>query len=137
MNYFPNNNDVISNVVYNNNYSGILLSRVKYIEVIDNEAYGNPHGIFLNLAKEETLTGNNFHDNYEYGAYFESSSRDSVIWNNTFVNNLIENAFEYDTTCTNYWNISNLGNGWSDYLGSGSYAIPGNGSGIDWHPWVA
>ncbi|MFW9920910.1 MAG: nitrous oxide reductase family maturation protein NosD [Candidatus Thorarchaeota archaeon] len=150
---------ILENEVYNNTQDGIFIGSSLFCEVKDNNVYENfrfgLHGVF---AHNLTVYNNSIHDNLDSGIYNYMSDNWTVTWNVLYDNqeygiflintddcelyyndigwNVAGNAL--DTAIdTNYWNKSTIGNWWSDYVGTGSYVIPGAGSGVDYYPTVS
>ena len=51
----------------------------------------------------------------EYGAYIDTTSRDNIFYNNSFINNDINAR---DDGINNNWDNGTLGNYWDDYSGN-------------------
>ncbi|MFH1133516.1 MAG: NosD domain-containing protein [Nanoarchaeota archaeon] len=110
------NISVQHNVVANNTFYGIRLWKTRNAAVSHNIVQRNAEGYRLDEA-----VGNR-------------------LWNNTLVNNTVS-ANETSTATGNQWNLSTVGNYWSDFPDNPgyplSYVVPGPGDGVDWHPWGA
>jgi parallel beta-helix repeat protein len=113
---FSSNDTLMNNVVYNNDSTGIRL-----LSSTDN--------VFINnIVCSNGLNGINLSD----------TSRFNLLWNNWFINNFVNNAYEDSASTDNSWNLSDTGNFWSDCETNpgypDSYEIPGSGNGVDFYP---
>ena len=133
---FPgsNNNLLSYNEVSNNNWGIYVLDssdNTFNYNLIDNNI---EYGIRLS-GSNNIFSSNEITNNHQYGVYSIGSSY-NTFWNNIFIND-DTNAYEYENSY-NYWNLSNVGNYWSDLVNNPSYPlyyeIDGEGNGIDWHP---
>jgi len=90
------------------------------------------NNISYNTARDNSLTSL---DNYS--GISLRGSRYNNIWYNLFEDNEDSNSYnahEDSYSYSNKWNVSDMGNTWSDYTAPGSYHIPGPGDGIDHYP---
>ncbi|MCG3218839.1 MAG: right-handed parallel beta-helix repeat-containing protein, partial [Candidatus Heimdallarchaeota archaeon] len=110
--FFSNDNSLINNTCNSNNYDGIHL-----------------YASDLNLLSWNLLFDNVF------GVYLSSGSDNNTIHHNTFINNS-NSPQAYDDGSNNIWFdiLTNEGNFWSDYSGSGNYQIGGGAGSIDPYP---
>jgi len=104
------------------------LVNIKYSIFYDNSGEGvwtdntaNPGGGY------GYIYNNTFKDNLYYGVALSASSG-FLVYHNIFINNNDNNTQGYDDSTveyTNHWNSTSEGNCWSDYSGTGPYAIGG------------
>jgi parallel beta-helix repeat protein/predicted outer membrane repeat protein len=148
-----NNNAIINNTATNNAYSGICVNnavnntlnwntitcngngiRLYNYANLNNVTHNNVTGqgwagVVIDNSYQNTLTLNTIQGNGE-GLYSMNGSSNNLICTNNLVNNTNHNAYEDGTT--NTYDNGVVGNYWSDYGGSGPYAIQiGN---VDNHP---
>ena len=94
------------------------------------------NGIYLDSSSNNNLTDNTM-DSNNYGAYLDNSEH-NTFWNNKFIDNKQENAYEDSSANINNWNLADTGNFWSDCFTNPGYPsyyeIPGPGDGIDHYP---
>jgi len=111
--YTKINHEICGNRILNS-YEGICLMRGNGTEIYDNVIKNSTAPY---MSKEPT------------GIYL--SDMDDLIYNNSFIDN-DRQAFVYKNR-SNTWNISTIGNLWSDYNGTGYYVIDENNT--DYLPW--
>jgi len=138
--YDSNNNNISENEV-NDNGGGIILEGCNYTTISGNNASNNgDSGIGLR-GNNNIISGNTFNNNTVYGINLQALSHDNLIFNNTFMNNLNNNA--EDEGNNNNWSSSTLGNYWGDYsgkdadddgIGDTPYSVPGNAGSQDNFP---
>jgi len=109
-------------LVFNTTVSGNVFTRC------------STYGIFLHVSSNNSVMYNGFTGN-EVGLYINDNAHMNMIYGNYFANNNQSNA--YDEAIDNSWNKTDLGNSWSDYIGTGVYMVPGSGGAIDYFPGVA
>ncbi len=80
------------------------------------------NGMFLEKSDRYSVYNNTFTNN-TYGIYIDTATGNCFLWNNTFINNAVSNA--YDANGTNFWDNGTHGNWWDDYKG-----VDLNGDGI-------
>ncbi|MFH1133670.1 MAG: NosD domain-containing protein [Nanoarchaeota archaeon] len=84
-----------------------------------------------------SITENTYINETQVGIEVNDSSRNNVFTGNSFINVPV-NARESGDANSNAWNLSLIGNYWSDFLNNSGfpdvYIVPGEGDGIDWHP---
>lgn len=100
--------------------------------VLNNSAYD---GIRLYDCDDNEITYNIVKNNNGYGCSLMSGSRNNIAHHNNFINNGYGLSQGYASSSLNTWyQIEiNEGNFWSDWDGSGSYAISGSDS-FDLYP---
>ncbi len=114
---------------------GVALMLSGYNNVTNNMLSANGHyGISLESTSYNTIEDNQIMSNGEYGVFLDDSSNNNSLWRNTFAWNVEYNG--YDDGADNQWNSSDVGNYWSDYVGSGVYHIPGSAGSVDYHPML-
>ncbi|MCG3219015.1 MAG: right-handed parallel beta-helix repeat-containing protein, partial [Candidatus Heimdallarchaeota archaeon] len=126
---------LVNNTCLNNNYVGIILDYSYSTSFVNNTCLTNNHGIYLYFSDDNSFIGNLLINNFEYGIYLESSDY-NVLYHNIFFENNAGNVQAFDDGLDNQWyNVSlEEGNFWSDYDGSGSYAIGGAAGAFDLYP---
>ncbi|NVM19720.1 MAG: right-handed parallel beta-helix repeat-containing protein [Candidatus Lokiarchaeota archaeon] len=119
------NSNIGNNNVFNNTDDGIYLLGSS-INLLNNSIIMNEIGIEL-FHSTIYAQCNNLINNTLYGIYIDEISDDSIIFNNTFIENTING---YDIGINNLWNFGTLGNYWDDYIGTDS-----NDDGIGDNPY--
>ncbi len=129
---------IANNTCSNNNY-GIFLIYSSFSTVSDNTYSNNDwSGIELSYSDYCVVTYNLLEENENYGVYLYPFSDNNLIHHNNFVdNNLGGISQANDDGVNNYWYDSSIneGNYWSDWSGTGSYAIDGSAGAIDSYPF--
>ena len=119
---------VINNMCSNNNY-GISLASSEGSTVSNNTcSNNNRYGICLSGSSDCEITYNLLRENEIYGVYLFPSSDNNLIHHNNFVdNNPGGTSQAYDDGTDNDWydTETSEGNYWSDWSGTGAYAIDG------------
>ncbi len=93
----------------------------------------NEKGFELQASHDYIIRNNLFFDNDWYGLYLSGSTSNNSIYYNTFIDNEGYNA--RDRGDNNTWDDGvTRGNVWDDYIGFGTYIIPGNSGGVDRYP---
>lgn len=140
--WYSGYNTIRGNNLSNNNFRGIsLYSYSGYNTIEKNDITGNgDRGIWFYYHSDfNNVTGNRIIANQEHGARVYYDSKNNLFWNNSFINNPVNAAEEAGST-NNQWNVSNVGNRWSDFeqnIGYPNYYdISGPGNGKDWYPIV-
>ena len=99
------------------------------------EACGN-NGMYIAGAEDFNITDNLIIGSGGFGIQMINDPPDNttqgVVYNNLIGWNQLGNA--YDDGDSNQWDNGAIGNSWSDYIGSGSYTIPGEAGSIDNFP---
>ncbi|MBU0979409.1 MAG: right-handed parallel beta-helix repeat-containing protein, partial [Nanoarchaeota archaeon] len=98
----------------------------------DNEATGSYYGINLD-SNYNIMTGNILHGNDPYDLHVSPiDATGNLIYGNDFGPNV------HEAESGNMWNLSTVGNLWSDFESNPGYPthyeVPGPGNGVDWHP---
>jgi parallel beta-helix repeat protein len=151
-------NDVIRNVIGPTCVTGIVLSggsshnSIQY-NIIDSTSiagiefgtscdsnvilgnvltYCGGDGLSIETSQDNTISENSFIGNGSYGvilAYCEHN----ILYHNSFINNSLANAFDFDSPDTNVWDngYPSGGNYWDDYAG-----VDQNGDGIGDTPYA-
>ncbi|MHA1420010.1 MAG: right-handed parallel beta-helix repeat-containing protein [Candidatus Heimdallarchaeaceae archaeon] len=159
--YWSVNSDVINNICSNNDVDGIYLYASTSSTVSNNTcSYNNGDGIFLEYSGLSTViynTCNNnnnrgiflydsacdviyniLYKNVGYGVYLSGSDSDLVHHNNFVANNLGGPSQANDDGSNHFWydTVTLEGNYWSDWSGTGTYAIDGSAGSVDLYPLV-
>ena len=136
---------------------GIYVDHTTGVTITDCYVAEFDFGIGVNTCAGTRLTGNSIHDVVRRGIYLSGSSTTEVsdnrvlhtqsfegiylsnssnntFWHNQVSDTYLDNAKEAGSSTNNSWDLNSVGNYWDDYSGSGSYAIPGGGGGIDHRP---
>ncbi len=104
-------NNLTGNSVSNAEYYGLWIYWADHTNLMDNTAYNNSIGVFIDDSEYAILTYNNATNN-NYGIYLDKSNN-SLLYENYFISN---NENGRDEGTNNDWNQS-IGNYWSDYTG--------------------
>ncbi len=132
------NSTVFNNTCSNNERGGIWFYHTSRSTVSNNTCINNNfEGISLSSSDFCVATYNLLQENEGYGIYIESSSDNNHIHHNTFLdNNLVGTSQAYDDGNNNIWCdvITNEGNFWSDWSGTGYYYIDGSAGAFDLYP---
>ncbi len=159
--YWSVNSDVINNICSNNDVDGIYLYASTSSTVSNNTcSYNNGDGIFLEYSGLSTViyntcnnnnnrgiflydsacdvTYNILYENVGYGVYLSGSDSDLVHHNNFVANNLGGPSQANDDGSNHFWydTVTLEGNYWSDWSGTGTYAIDGSAGSVDLYPLV-
>ena len=137
--------EVSGNNVYGNNVSfnrnaGIVLHNADSNNIFDNyitENNGNNgDGLVISYSNYNNVYRNNIISNEARGVSVLSSTVNN-FWNNSLISNLL-NAYEDSGSNGNYWNYSNIGNWWDDFVSNpgypNDYYVGGPGDGVDYFP---
>ncbi len=150
----------VENNTCNNNKMGIWISSSGSSKVANNTCNNINYGIYIDYSSSSTVENNTcnnndidgiliadsdfcivtynlLQENDGFGINIAPGSDNNVIHHNTFVDNyLIGTAQAFDDGTTNTWyEIAILeGNYWSDWSGTGSYAILGSAEAVDPYP---
>jgi len=130
-------NDISGNNIENNSL-GIYVDGSYHNVSGNNITANNRHGIRLQGASNNNVSGNNITDNSDIGIYLDDSrsnsifgnyiadngwgislsfsSKDNLVYHNSFINNTIQ-AFDINDPPVNIWDVGypSGGNYWSDY----------------------
>lgn len=132
---------------------GIHLNEASHCRILKNDiSNSNYQGINIRYSDNNTLIGNRIFNSTEHGLALVGTSTFNVVYNNTFIDNgnvaeynidgertgdLTSQGYDEGSNNTWYDVNTNTGNLWSDYSGSGSYAIDGPASSVDPYPTIA
>ena len=129
---------VANNTCINNGYSGIILTDSSSSTVTNNLCNNNGYrGILLEGSDFCVVTYNLLKENRYYGVNLRDDTDNNLIHHNTFVdNNLGGGSQGYDDGTNNVWydSATQEGNYWSDWSGTGTYAIDGSAGAVDLYP---
>ena len=129
---------VANNTCSNNVNYGIRLSETESSTVTNNTCSNNDnYGIYLQSSAFCVVTYNLLQENIGYGIRLYSISDNTLIHHNNFIdNNLGGTSQALDDGTDNIWyDLTYLeGNYWSDWSGTGSYAVDGSSSAFDLYP---
>lgn len=137
--FISSNNTLMDNSASGNGKGIGLAYSAHYNTLSGNVVNNNGKGIYLAYSTYNQITNNTLFENRPYGADLEGSQY-NTFWNNNFSDNPI-NADEDNSATDNHWNLSDVGNYWSDFFENPGYPfyynVSGPGDGIDWHPfWI-
>ncbi|MFX1561423.1 MAG: NosD domain-containing protein, partial [Promethearchaeota archaeon] len=120
------------NIIAINDDDGIRISSSSFSIIENNKISGNNnYGIEIKFSGRNYLVNNTIAGNGIIGlSVLESDSND--FYGNIIADNEIVNAC--DNSTSNDWNITNIGNFWSDYDGTGVYNVFGSANSVDHHP---
>ncbi|MFW9843098.1 MAG: right-handed parallel beta-helix repeat-containing protein [Candidatus Thorarchaeota archaeon] len=127
--------DIVYGQVRNNsiheNGGSLRLYIVNWLEIINNTITGSPiDGVYMDFTSGVIVTDNKIYGNMGFGINVRSYALYSEIYNNMIGFNEGGNAA--DAGIFNEWDDgASVGNIWSDYSGSGTYAV---GIGTDNYP---
>jgi parallel beta-helix repeat protein len=134
---YGSDGSTVTNNTCNNNNFGIRLYYSDGSNIANNTCNNNNlYGIYL-YNSSSYISYNLLQENVEYGIDLVEASAESIIHHNNFVdNNLGGISQANDDGVNNYWYDSSIneGNYWSDWSGTGSYAIDGTAGAIDLYP---
>ena len=126
---------ISSNEVSNNSMAGMYLD-ISESTIENNVVFGNiENGISVD-GRRDTIVGNLIYENGGVGLAL-GSCISCLIYDNNIGYNLEGNAIDGQTIASfaNQWDDGvSIGNGWSDYSGSGTYTVSGFGDAIDHYP---
>ncbi len=124
-------NNMVMNTIFQNNIAGISIysgSNNNIVSGNDIKSSDN-YGIFLFSSGENSIYNNNIQGS-KFGIYADSA-RKNRIYSNNFIDNKNQ---AYDNSGQNSWDDGKSGNYWSDFKGSGAYAVPGGAKAADNYP---
>lgn len=126
--------DIINNTVSGCQRNGMNVVRVESCNIKENWMHNNENdGVWVAFSNNNNITANRFSENGQVGLGIDILSEKNRIHHNYFFENEINNA--YDESGNNLWDDnSSQGNFWSNYVGSGTYQIPGSGESVDRFP---
>jgi len=129
---------------------GVHLNSAQHCTITGNRIpWSNYQGINIRNSHYNDITYNQINNAEEHGVAMVGSSSQNTIHHNRFVNNSKAETYNidgertgpinsqgYDEGYSNTWydETNEYGNHWSDYDGSGSYAIDGPSSSVDLYP---
>ncbi|MHA1126435.1 MAG: NosD domain-containing protein [Candidatus Heimdallarchaeota archaeon] len=119
------------------NRCGILISECTNITIINNTINENYRGVDFTESENCTFVYNLFKENNDYAIDDDSNVGMNYIYYNNFIDNNDGGSSQaYDYQSANLWynSLTNEGNYWSDWIGSGPYYIDGNANAIDPYP---
>ncbi len=117
---------------------GITLVLSVYCNLINNTVSGNIYGMYFSYSSHNTMTNNTILYNNQCGVILTPVSDNNLFYLNRFSNKNLRygNVYDYGN---NQWNSTHVGNGWSDYSGSGVYNISGGApsttTSVDYYPF--
>jgi len=120
------NNNTVIDCNYGIRFYGATSNIITYNNISDNSQYGIKFDDG-SASAYNTITYNDINDNGQYGIYIpykkHKENDDNTFHHNNLIGNSLGNAYD---ECNNDWDDGvSEGNYWNDYVGSGSYAIPG------------
>lgn len=133
-------NQIIGNIIYNNTEYGIE-NTARYTEILgENLISENLYAIKNNNGDDTIIFNNSFFNNMLYGVVILDNSDNNIIYANNFTLNPI-NAYDYSTSTQ--WDNGVSGNYWSNYIGLDAnddgfgdtpYDLPPLGGSVDHYP---
>ncbi len=127
--------DICNNTVYHNEW-GVMAWSSHGCHLDGNNVTENGNGIELQIGCVNwTVTRNDVLYNSGIGLKVYSDASGTIVYDNNLGWNEGSNA--WDDGADDSWDDGvSRGNSWSDYSGSGSYAVPGSANSIDHYPSV-
>lgn len=125
------NNLIKDNILTNHGHHGIWMSGSNHMDLVNNTIIDNNNGVTLASLDDSTITNNTIIENV-LGIELITTSDNNTIYRNIIAYN--DNSAS-DNSRDNMWNLTNCGNYWSDYTGTGVYNISGEAGSIDYHPF--
>jgi parallel beta-helix repeat protein len=113
-------------------YSGILIETSDSCTIQKSIMHSNVDGVLIRSSSGTLVVNSSIYRNKRTGLSIEFNSENTVVYNNRFGWNPT-NAYN-DGNNTEFTNIFDTGNAWSDYIGFGAYLIPGSMSIADMNP---
>jgi len=106
-----------SNTIHGMNFANFLYEDPE-LSMFGNEMVGNGEsGIYLYNISRTKIVENNISYNYYYGLELENNCTFNYIWSNAFGENNLGTVSDSSlSTAINYWNWTDIGNWYSDYL---------------------
>ena len=127
------NHFVTNNLIQGNLGIGLKLMNTNFNTISYNFISDNTQGIEIDGSNSNTIIRNTISNNEEYGIYIDDY--DPSIFNEIYLNNMINNSINAMDKCVNYWNCNmpshQYGNYWDDYPGHDN-----NGDGIGDTPYL-
>ena len=143
---FTSNSSFTYNICNSNSNAGIFLDYYCSSIFIDyNDCKNNGYGIYLWYSSLCNMKYNLLVENTRFGVYINMNSKNNSVHHNTFVGNHQEvihyfessQAIQWELDYPNFWYdiLSNEGNYWSDWSGTGYYKIDSpDGDLYDFYP---
>ncbi|MHA2187801.1 MAG: right-handed parallel beta-helix repeat-containing protein, partial [Candidatus Thorarchaeota archaeon] len=126
---------VVNNVISDNSGAGVYIAYRSNMTIAHNTIERNEYGIRILASSNNTVHNNSIIGNSIYGLHIEDEfDSNNLFFFNIFAYNEEANAF--DDGNNNHWNLTENGNFWSDYNGTGVYLILGDAGSIDYHPFI-
>jgi parallel beta-helix repeat protein len=138
------NNFISDNYISNNSQQGIYFFTKSDKNIFSKNIFINNNQALRVKGSDNNQIFNNYFYNNSYGVYLCCGANYNIVYNNTFIRNLLGNAYE-GNSLLNYWNSNSaIGNHWYDYtgvdedgdgIGDSSYTIISSGKN-DYYPLV-
>ncbi len=128
---YSSGNAVVNNTILYNSRYGVYLESSSNNVVMSSTISYNGDGIYLRSSSNNIVASNTVSDNSNCGVYLHFSSNNQIYLNIFAWNG--NNAHD-SSGSDNQWNITGIGNYWSDYNGTGVYSIAGSTGSVDYHP---
>ncbi|MHA1224464.1 MAG: right-handed parallel beta-helix repeat-containing protein, partial [Candidatus Heimdallarchaeaceae archaeon] len=124
------------NYFHNINESAIYYYYANTSVITQNKVEECQIGLYTEYFDNANVTYNLFKNNLEEGVYLDSGSSNISVFLNTFYHNNGNLSQAYDNGIDNifYDKVSQRGNWWSDYSGTGNYSIAGSAGSLDLYP---
>lgn len=113
-------------------YSGVLIETSDSCTIQKSVIHSNLDGIQIRSSSGTVVVNSSIYRNKRTGLSIDFYSENTAVYNNRFGWNPT-NAYN-DGNSTEFTNIFDTGNAWSDYIGFGAYLIPGSMSIVDMNP---
>ncbi|TFG11025.1 MAG: hypothetical protein EU535_07870, partial [Promethearchaeota archaeon] len=125
------NVNITNLIIHNNAFHGVYFFTCSDLIFEHNIITNNTNGLVFNPASI-TVRSNIISNNTQFGAYVASDFCNNEIYNNTFNNNKVKNAYDIYGD-TNWDDKISLGNYWDDYSGKDA---DDNGIGDITYPYI-
>ncbi|MHA1828304.1 MAG: right-handed parallel beta-helix repeat-containing protein [Candidatus Heimdallarchaeaceae archaeon] len=124
------------NYFHNINESAIYYYYANTSVITQNKVEECQIGLYTEYFDNANVTYNLFKNNLGEGVYLDSGSSNISVFLNTFYHNNGNLSQAYDDGIDNifYDEVSQTGNWWSDYSGTGNYSIAGSAGSFDLYP---
>lgn len=129
-----NDINISSNIWENDENYSIEIYEGSNCTIQNNIIDTNEAGIHITLTTSSIVMYNLITNSESYGLSFYRNSSNNIVHHNSFINNNLGGTSQgYDEGIDNVWyeNITEEGNYWTDWSGSGNYSIDGPSNSVD------